>query len=718
MQPQVTSPVESRSGLYITTRLTRGNIIETICRFGNTNQVVPVRFCNWLYAAPQNYKQFIDAQTTIELIRKQHPTAIARVQTVKNMVFSSSPTPGATGDQILSDHACGWDAIQVFYNEPAAKFLKNAIESSGCRVYEAEVPLEWRFVTHNKLSLFQPIIYTPRESKLERLSSGTEQLREAEIPICFFLQKQPRLYFMVNIRDEVVKLRLSESPADDASIALWMCWGERDTNPDLGGVGWTGNPASYLIFLRRVVINLFDAYANKNANKQILHPHDFAVFETKCGVDLAGNQHQREVIEDLIRGFVGIAMLLPCTLDTMTRRKSKKTLADAILFSQCRPNTIVEPPETFAGFQSEAIIFKKEHFARASVEEEIWLLDFVSHYPNIILALAERCPRLSHVAATLRLLLRLKGISKGMLKTMYKLVLNAVGYGTMGIKLDKMQNLSRSMLEICAMVCQISHEITNMAHAVFAKHGATLMHSHTDSLIVRGKPAALRAAQLEVNRNLETAIPRTSYTTLELKEKIRAIIIFSANDMFYVSDDVLATPHGIGHCFNSIAIPEFSRDQILEAFKDSLTKSLSVGDVFTNYFAFQKQLRESADSDRIERRKTPIPLRLVVTYNTNASPDKQDATKLDSREAAERLRKLQKDRWERAARDGGNSSEYFACMTMDTGCTRDDMPFTTIANFGKIRGLPEYASLLTLTFVYKHFRGYMQRNARVMTTTV
>lgn len=393
-----------RSGLYITTRGTDGNIVNALCRIADKNEILSVRFYNWMYGIPPNPQSLAKAQEATKQCKQ-----ITNVTLVQNATFSSSHS----GD-VLADRKVGAPCIRVHYHQKARDFVKSCLESSGCTVYESNIPLEWRFVCHLKLSLFCPVTYENFTLKHVQNANEANALRQTEIPILYFMLGQPRLLFFVNISEEIVKVKLSPlgTQIDESLIALWICWGEKDADYRTNG-GISCYLQRYLVLLRQVIYKLFDANANRNANKQVMHPYDMAVFESRCGVDLEHSEDQQKIITEFITGFIGIATQLPCTLDSLTRRKSKKSVADAILCSQCRPNTIIEPPALLPKFESMAIIKKFEDFAMASQTEEIWLLDFVSQYPYIILALSERCPRLEYAGKIIRHFLRLKSLSTG-----------------------------------------------------------------------------------------------------------------------------------------------------------------------------------------------------------------------------------------------------------------------------------------------------------------
>lgn len=695
-------------GLYITTRGTDGNTVHALCRTvdkstGKTaNEILPVRFFNWMYAVPSDSLALAKAQDAVKQFRIQNKDSIQYAGLVYDAVFSSSP-PKQGGD-VLADHKVGITCLRVYYYEKARALVKACLERSGCVVYESDITLEWRFVCHHKLSLFCPIVY--ENFALQRVENCKESdsLRAAEIPILYFMLGQPQLLFWVNISKEIISLRqapLGEKVNDPDSIALWICWGEKDANPQTnGGISCYGK--RYLIFLRQVIYKLFDANANRNANKQVMHPYNMAAFETRCGIDLVNSAEQRGIIAEIITGLIGISTQIPCTLDALTRRKSKKTVADAILCSQCRPNTILEAPERLPKFESMAVIKKCEDFAKASDLEEIWLLDFVSHYPNIILALSERCPRLEYAGKAIRHFLRLKGMASGMLRSVYKLVLNG-WYGTMGIKDPERQGFIRTLIEIGALICSTSHQIMTSAIAICERCGVKIMHTHTDSLIIRGPPLELARAQREINEMIATSSPRLSYTTLELKEKIQSVAIFNATDMFYV--DSQGVGHGIGHCFNTIMIPEYCRLQILDAFGEILRKSTSTAEIYTHFISFQQELRKNADAERIKKLKTFVPLRALVSYYPNSISVPKDSCEMVQKDVKE----LARENFKRREKDGGYAQDYYVSLTDSTGCMREEKPFAEFAKFGFAKGLPEYTSLMTLTFVHKEYRNYMSK---------
>lgn len=281
----------------------------------------------------------------------------------------------------------------------------------------------------------------------------------------------------------------------------------------------------------------------------------------------------------------------------------------------------------------------------------------------------------------------------------------------MGIKEPERQNFVRSLIEIAALVCSISHKIMTTAIAICEKHGVKIMHVHTDSLLVRGHPDLLAQIQREINDMVATSSPtspRLSYTTLELKEKIKSIVIFNATDMFYV--DANSKPHGIGHCFNTIMIPEYCRTQILNAFGEILLKSTSTSEIYAHYITFQQELRKNANTERLRRQKQFIPLRLLVSYSPNipqASSDVNDAVK-------KKISELATEKFKRREKDGGCAQDYYISMTDSLGCMREDRVFEEFAKFGFVKGLPEYLSLLTLTFVHKEYRNYMSNKFGTM----
>jgi len=87
-----------------------------------------------------------------------------------------------------------------------------------------------------------------------------------------------------------------------------------------------------------------------------------------------------------------------------------------------------------------------------------------------------------------------------------------------------------------------------------------------------------------------------------------------------------------------------------------------------------------------------------------------------SAETVQYVNKKRAERYKRAEVDGGHAQDYYVCFTDDSGNSREPVLFANAAPFGKEHGIPVFPELLTLTFVYTKFLGFVQNLAKKIQT--